>query len=61
MMHVGRIEDALVLKVDGETAKARMKNYRLVKINGCGEILGRMVKVKITGAKTTHLIGELTP
>jgi MiaB-like tRNA modifying enzyme len=60
MMHVGRIEDALVLKVDGETAKARMKNYRLVKINGCGEILGRMVKVKINGAKATHLIGELT-
>ena len=60
MMHVGRIEDVLVLKVDGGIAKARMKNYRLVKINGCGEMLGKMVKVKITEAKTTYLIGELT-
>lgn len=60
MMHVGRIEDALILKVDGGIAKARMKNYRLVKMNGCEEMLGKIVKVKITGAKTTHLIGELT-
>jgi len=60
MMHVGRIEEVLVLKVDGGIAKARMKNYRLVKINGCGEMLGKMVKVKITEAKTTYLIGELT-
>lgn len=59
---IGRLEEVLVegeSKTNPEKLSGRTRTNRLVVFNGPRELTGKLVYVTITGAKLTHLEGEL--
>jgi len=60
--YVGRTLRCLVDGLSGEESfplSARTPGNRLIRVKGGGELIGRFVNVKVTGANTWSLFGEL--
>lgn len=45
---------------EGVLLEGRMENNTIVNFKGDGSLIGKIVQVMITGAKTFYLMGELT-
>lgn len=59
---IGRIEDVLVegpSKTNPKTLTGRTGGHKLVNFKGSNELIGRIVKVRITGCNTFSLVGEM--
>jgi tRNA-2-methylthio-N6-dimethylallyladenosine synthase len=56
---IGRTVEVLVESQEGETCLGRSENFKTVQFQSGKDLIGKFVKVKITGAETWFLEGEL--
>jgi tRNA-2-methylthio-N6-dimethylallyladenosine synthase len=59
--HVGKVVEALIEEknTDGQRYMGRLDDGHLVHVNSDHDIIGQLVKVKITSGKTFYVVGDL--